>query len=64
MISQTFLDLSTMLLKENWDINFDPVEVQSTMEEYFDKEYVLDEVKEAIDMVITEQLSNQNDYIN
>lgn len=51
MTSQAFLDLSVMLLKERWDINYDEVEVQATMEEYFGREYSLEEVKEAIGMI-------------
>lgn len=51
MTSQTFLDLSTMILKEDWNLNYDEVEVQTTMEEYFGREYSLEEVKEAIGMI-------------
>lgn len=67
MISQTFLDLTVLLLDTGWDLNYNEVEVQSAMEEYFDKQYDLGEVKEAIDKVVTERLSNveyPNDYIN
>lgn len=65
MISQTFLDLTLMLLKERWDLNYDPVEVRCTMESYFNKEYGLKEVEEAIGLVVEEQLSNvePNEFI-
>lgn len=48
MTSQTILDLSTMLLKEGWDMNYDENEVKSTMEDYYGKKYDLGEVKKAI----------------
>lgn len=57
MTSQTFLDLSTMLLKEKWNLNYDEHEVQDTMEQYYGREYDIDEVRKAIG-IIADNLAN------
>ncbi len=63
MISQTFLDLSAMLLREQWDVSYDVKEVQSTMEKYFGREYSRSDVEEALDIIIAEKLNYpNNDY--
>lgn len=60
MVSQELLDLTTMLLTEGWDINYDVKEVHRTMEDYFQREYDINRVHKAIDTIINE---NQNKII-
>lgn len=60
MTSQVVLDLVLMLTKERWDMNYDEVEVQQTMQEYFNRDYDLEEVKSAIGIITNERLNELN----
>lgn len=59
MVSQTFLDLSAMMLNEGWSLNTNVEEVQTTMEDYFQQEYNLADVKEALDVLIANEAEQQ-----
>lgn len=60
MTKQVVLDLVLMLTKEQWDINYNEVEVQQTMQEYFKRPYDLEEVREAIGIITNERLNEMN----
>lgn len=57
-ISQEFLDLSIMVLEEDYDVWQETPKVKADMESYFKKEYNKEEVRNAIDKIITETHGN------
>lgn len=58
MVSQEFLDLSIMVLKESYNVWRSTEEVLNDMETYFDKKYDEEKVKEAVDTIINESHGN------
>jgi predicted DNA-binding protein YlxM (UPF0122 family) len=58
MVSQTFLDLSVMVVKDNYDVWQETEQVMADMKEYFKKDYSFIEVAKAVDFIITERYGN------
>lgn len=57
-ISQEFLDLSVMVLEEDYNVWQETPKVKADMESYFKKIYNEEEVRNAIDKIITETHGN------
>lgn len=57
-ISQEFLDLSIMVLEDDYDVWQETPKVKADMESYFKRIYKEEEVKKAVDRIITERHGN------
>lgn len=58
MVSIEFLDLSIMVMRDNYDVWQETPKVKADMEVVFHKSYNEEKVKQAIDTIINEHYGN------